>query len=185
MYDVPAMLRPASHRRFTLHLAAIGLLLAAAPAFPPLPQADPGRPGEPFPGPRGEVVLPSGKVLQVELADTPGERAVGYMFRDKVGEGEGMLFFFEENDLHSFWMKNCKVGLDLVWLDERWTVVHIERDVPPCKADPCPFYQPMQAARYVLETQAGLTTREKLSMGQSIIYMPPRGASDRHTAPPR
>jgi uncharacterized membrane protein (UPF0127 family) len=33
----------------------------------------------------------------------------------------------------------------------------------------------MQAARYVLETQAGLTGREKLGMGQRIIYMPPGG----------
>jgi uncharacterized membrane protein (UPF0127 family) len=155
--------------------ASLLLILAVATAMPSLHPAQPGRPGEPFPGPRGEVMLPSGKVLVVELADTPWERAIGYMYREKVTDGEGILFLFEENDLHSFWMKNCKVSLDLVWLDERWTAVHIERDVPPCTADPCPHYQPMQAARYVLETQAGLTGREKLGMGQRIIYMPPGG----------
>jgi hypothetical protein len=118
-------------------------------------------------------MLPSGRVLLVELADTPRERAIGYMFREKVTDREGILFLFEDDDLHSFWMKNCKVSLDMVWLDERWSVVHIERNVPPCKGDPCPSYRSMQLARYVLETQAGLTAREKLAVGQTIIYMPP------------
>jgi uncharacterized protein len=149
------------------------VLVAAACLPAPVVHAGPAAPGDPFPGPRGEVMLPSGKVLRVELADTPQKRATGYMYREKVSDAEGMLFFFDEDDFHTFWMKNCKVGLDLVWLDEKWKVVHIERDVPPCKADPCATYLPMQTARYVLETQAGLTGREKLALGDTIIYVPP------------
>jgi len=166
---VTALSHPARFRRLIAGLLAAAVSCSLGPVL----SARAAAPGDPFPGPRGEVMLPSGKVLRVELADTPQKRAMGYMYREKVTDVEGMLFFFEENDFHTFWMKNCKVGLDLVWLDEKWKVVHIEREVPPCKTDPCPYYLPIQSARYVLETQAGLTAREKLAVGDTIIYVPP------------
>ena len=129
--------------------------------------------GAPFPGPRGEVILPSGAVLQVELADTPAKRATGYMFRESISPAEGMVFFHDELGFHSFWMKNCRVGLDIIWLDENWSIVHIERNLPPCQHDPCPSYTPMRAARYVLEMQAGGAAHHGLALGNSIIYVPP------------
>ena len=132
-----------------------------------------GGPGAPFPGPRGEVVLPSGAVLQVELADTPARRAMGYMYRESISSSEGMVFFHEQLDFHSFWMKNCKISLDIIWMDEHWNIVHIERNLPPCTSDPCPTYTPMKAARYVLEIQAGQARAQGLSLGDHIIYMPP------------
>ncbi len=125
---------------------------------------------------RGTVVLPSGRVLQVEIADTPEARARGYMYRDDVPEGEGMLFFMQTLDFHPFWMKNCKVGLDILWLDEKWQVVHIEREVPPCKADPCPDYQPLQASLYVLEMRSGSSAKEGIKIGDRIQYYPPHPA---------
>ena len=122
---------------------------------------------------RGEVVLPSGRVLAVELADTPAKRERGYMFREKIEETEGMLFMMGEMAPHSFWMKNCKVGLDILWLDEDWKVVHIERAVPPCTKDPCPSYTPMQAGLYVLEMQSGLSAKSGVKLGERILYRPP------------
>ena len=122
---------------------------------------------------RGEVVLPSGLVLSVELADTPAKRERGYMFREKISDTEGMLFMMGELALHSFWMKNCKVGLDILWLDEDWKVVHIERAVPPCAKDPCPSYTPMQTGLYVLEMQSGLSAKSGIKLGDRILYRPP------------
>ena len=122
---------------------------------------------------RGEVVLPSGRVLVVELADTPEKRERGYMFREKVSDTEGMLFLMESLGFHSFWMKNCKVALDILWLDEGWKVVHIERELPPCVKDPCPSYAPMQAGLYVLEMQSGLSAKSGIRMGDRIVYHPP------------
>ncbi len=119
----------------------------------------------------GQVVLPSGRTLIVEVADTPLKRQVGYMFREKVSETEGMVFLMGVADFHSFWMKNCKVPLDIVWMDETWRIVHIEGNLPPCTGEaPCPSYLPMQAALYILETQAGLTVREGIKLGDHIIF---------------
>ena len=122
----------------------------------------------------GQVVLPSGHVLEVEVADTPAKVQRGYMFRKRVSDREGMVFLLGSLDFHPFWMKNCRVSLDIIWLDETWKVVHIERELPPCKEKaPCPSHQPLQASLYVLEVQAGLATREGLSLGDHIIFNAP------------
>ncbi|MCX5886806.1 MAG: DUF192 domain-containing protein [Proteobacteria bacterium] len=44
--------------------------------------------------------------FQVELAVTPDARARGLMFRKHLDKDRGMLFIFEEEDIHPFWMKN-------------------------------------------------------------------------------
>ena len=123
--------------------------------------------------PRAQVALPSGRVLQVEVADTPAARELGYMFREKISDDEGMIFMMEQPGFHSFWMKNCKVSLDILWLDEGWKVVHLERRLPPCREEPCPSYAPMQSSLYVLELRGGLADKEGLGLGSHIIYHPP------------
>jgi uncharacterized membrane protein (UPF0127 family) len=90
------------------------------------------------------------------------------MFRERISGEEGMLFLFPRDGFHSFWMKNCRVSLDLVWLSLDRKVVHIERDLPPCHRDPCPSYLPMQKARYVLEVAAGTAARTGLKVGDSV-----------------
>jgi len=121
----------------------------------------------------GQVVMPSGRILQVEIADTPEAWARGYMFRASISDNEGMVFLMDRADFHSFWMKNCKVPLDILWMDETWRVVHLEQNLPPCAKEPCPSYVPMQASRYVLEVRGGLAGREGLRLGSHIIYTGP------------
>ena len=65
-----------------------------------------------------------------------------------------MLFIFDEQSPKTFWMKNTKIPLDMVFLDSNWTVVEIKRDVPPCFEDPCERYTSLPA-QYVLEVNAG------------------------------
>lgn len=145
-----------------ISIALLGLVPAGEARNEPTPSA-----------PRGEVVLPSGKVLLVEVADTPEKRARGYMHRDRIGDEEGMVFLMGEVGFHAFWMKNCKVELDILWLDENWRVVHLLPRVPPCRSDPCPSYTPMQAGLYVLEIRGGLAAVLGLKVGDHIIFTPP------------
>src|SRR6266850_8102395 len=102
-------------------------------------------------GAEPRAIFPDGHAFRLEIARTPEQKARGYMYRDKVGRREGMLFLFPDSDFHSFWMKNCRIPLDIVWLDEEHRVVYIEPMAPPCRADPCPGYVPMRKAHYVLE----------------------------------
>lgn len=102
-----------------------------------------------------KVYTPDGRALTAELALTPEARARGLMFREKLLAGQGMLFVFEKEGIYPFWMKNTLLPLDILWLDAGRRVVHIETNVPPCPADPCPSYPPSRPALYVLELAAG------------------------------
>jgi len=133
--------------------------------------------------PKGTVLLPNGRSLSVEVAATPQSITRGYMFREKVPEGEGMVFFLGRLDIHYFWMKNCLTALDIVWLDENWRIVHIEADVPPCKADPCPSYAPMRKSLYVLEIGPGQAKALSLSTGDVITFIAPEKAESDPSGP--
>jgi hypothetical protein len=119
------------------------------------------------------LALPSGKVLQVEVMVKDEDRAMGLMFRPSLAADRGMLFIFDRLDFHAIWMKNCKFPIDIVWLDEAKRVVHLAEAVPPCKADPCPVYEPLQRAAYVVEMNAGQARREKAVIGASLSFEPP------------
>ncbi len=139
----------------TLALTAAAISASAAPPVIPL-------------------TLPSGKVLQVEVMQNDEDRAMGLMFRPSLAQDRGMLFVFEQPDFHGFWMKNCKFPIDMVWLDEDKKVVHLAEAVPPCKAEPCPVYQPLRRASYVIEMNAGQARREKTVVGTTVTFSLPR-----------
>jgi uncharacterized membrane protein (UPF0127 family) len=118
--------------------------------------------------------LPSGKELHTELMVTDEERARGLMFRDALPRDHALLFVFEDSFFHAFWMKNCRFPIDIVWLDSERRVVHVAEDVPPCKRDPCPNYQPLRRALYVVELNAGQAEREQVRVGAVIEFTLPR-----------
>jgi uncharacterized membrane protein (UPF0127 family) len=120
------------------------------------------------------LTMPSGKVLQAEVMVKDEDRAMGLMFRPSLPLDRGLLFVFEELDFHGIWMKNCRFPIDIVWLDEERRVVHLAEAVPPCKADPCPVYQPMKKAAYVVEINAGQARREKATLGSRLEFALPR-----------
>lgn len=116
------------------------------------------------------AVFPSGAEFSLEIAATDDERQLGYMFREEVPAYEGMLFLFGATERHGIWMKNCRVALDIVWLDEDFRVVEIAAEAQPCPADgPCPSMRPMRASRYVLEIAGGRAAEEKLVRGDLVI----------------
>ncbi len=117
--------------------------------------------------------LPSGKVLQSEVMVKDEDRAMGLMFRPSLPSDRGMLFVFEQPDFHGIWMKNCKFPIDIVWLDAARRVMDVAPNAPPCRADPCPVYQPMRRASYVVEMSAGEAAREKVALGSVLEFKLP------------
>lgn len=107
---------------------------------------------------------------EVEIAQTPAARTRGLMFRQELAEKEGMLFVFEEEAKHSFWMKNTLIPLDIVWIDSRGKIVDIAQNVPPCASDFCPSYAPTKAAKYVLEIAGGQMKKIGAQNGNFINF---------------
>ena len=118
------------------------------------------------------AIFPSGAEYSLELARTDQERALGYMFRQEVTSHEGMLFLFDATGVQPFWMRNCMVSLDIIWLDEKLQVVHIAQDAPPCPAGgECPSIEPSAASRYVLEVAAGQAATHGLRVGDVVVIL--------------
>ena len=116
------------------------------------------------------VVYPNGTRIQVELADTDEKRARGLMFREQLARERGMLFIFSEPGQWSFWMKNTKVSLDILWLDQKKKIVDLAENIPGCVGEPCLQYQPAHEATYVLEVPAGSVGRQKLARGMQLNF---------------
>jgi hypothetical protein len=121
-----------------------------------------------------KVYFPDGFSMTAELAVTDEQRAQGLMFRERIEENQGMLFIFEEEDVHSFWMKNMSFPIDILWLDARKMIVHLEQRVPPCSKDPCPSYVPAAPAAFVLELQSGCAEKHKLKLYDRLNFVLPK-----------
>ncbi len=120
-----------------------------------------------------KVFLPDGSSLTAELAVTDKERQVGLMFREKIDWDQGMLFVFKTEGIHSFWMKNMRFPIDILWLDREKRIVHLETNVPPCTKDPCPSYSPSNSTLFVLELKAGSVARHHLKLYDKIEFILP------------
>ncbi len=142
-------------------------------ADPPPPEATPAKdcPLDPMGAPvmpRGTVTFvdaPSAPTIDVELAERPGHREHGLMYRTDLGADEGMLFTWSRPDVRSFWMHNTCLPLDMLFIAEDGTIQGILEQVPPMNDDsrsiPC-------RATHVLEVHAGWTRKRGVQPGQRI-----------------
>jgi len=113
--------------------------------------------------------------IELELARTDEERRRGLMFRNRLGERQGMLFCFAEDRKHAFWMKNTYLSLDVFFLSEDGVVVDLLERLPPCPQDPCPSYVSRVPARYALEVGGGVAGRYGVARGDRVLLKLPGG----------
>jgi uncharacterized protein len=118
-----------------------------------------------------------GKRFQIEIADDDAERARGLMFRDSLAADHGMLFIHDAEEPQSYWMKNTKIPLDILYFDHNRKLVSAQQGVPPCSAgDQCPPFPSNGPALYVLELNAGLAQTLDVKPGDTLSFGPGIGA---------
>nr|WP_293114997.1 DUF192 domain-containing protein [Okeania sp. SIO1I7] len=110
----------------------------------------------------------SGQVINLQVPKTPEQHASGLMYRTELADDQGMLFSFDPPRQVNFWMKNCKISLDMIFLQSD-VVQAIAVDVPPCVADPCPMYGSGVPVDQVIEIRGGRTKELGLKVGDRII----------------
>jgi len=108
--------------------------------------------------PRGTIKIDE-TVLEVQVADTEPRRVRGLMFQDQLPYDQGMIFVFNESGVYSLWMLNMQFSLDMIWFDDNGDIVHIEKNIPPCKTPTqimaCQSIVPSGDAKYILEVTSG------------------------------
>jgi uncharacterized membrane protein (UPF0127 family) len=103
--------------------------------------------------------------VAVEIAATPRAREIGLMYRDALATDSGMLFVFPKKSPQSFWMRNTRIPLDIVYLDDDGRIVRIHRKTEPFTDTPRPSGAPV---RFVLEVDGGYMEQHGVGEGDRV-----------------
>jgi hypothetical protein len=105
------------------------------------------------------------------IASTDEQRIRGLSGLEKINENEGMIFLFDEPSKQGFWMNKMNFPIDILWLDAKNRVVHIEKNLEPCKIFlDCPVYNPQIDSLYVIELRSGFTSDHSIKNGTIINF---------------
>ncbi|MCB9809308.1 DUF192 domain-containing protein [Candidatus Nomurabacteria bacterium] len=103
---------------------------------------------------RTTITFDTGKELEVVLANTPPLRTRGLSYSTSLAPNLGMLFIFEYQGEHGFWMKDMKYPIDIFWFDTHGALVFTQRNVSP---DSFPkIFGDQIESQYILETNVGV-----------------------------
>ena len=114
------------------------------------------------------VVQVGEATVLADIADDTESRQRGLSGRERLDEGEGMLFLLP-NDSPSFWMKGMRFPIDIVWIRDG-RVVDVTADVPPPRSSnaPLPTYSPDRPANRALEVSAGWAADHGIRRGDVV-----------------
>lgn len=104
--------------------------------------------------------------ITVEVASTPDTRQRGLMFRERLAPSAGMLFVFDEEAVQSFWMKNTRIPLDMLFIGGDGRVRGCVERAEPYTETPRSVPAPV---RYVLEVNAGFCARHAVRPGDQVV----------------
>lgn len=129
-------------------------------------------------GPAVETVQIAGERFELEVASDAASVERGLMGRTEVPPGTGMLFVFQVPGVLSFWMKDCLVDIDIVFLDPRGRVTATQRmkaESPksPTESDETyrsrlPRYSSGVTAQFAIEIPAGSLDRLRVAVEDRI-----------------
>jgi uncharacterized membrane protein (UPF0127 family) len=104
----------------------------------------------------------------LEVADDDASRQTGLMNRDSMGARHGMLFVFDHADVVGFWMKDTRIPLDIVFINQFGRVVSVKTmqpfDLRSVSSD--------APAMYAIELNAG-AAREVNVKVNDVLTIPP------------
>jgi uncharacterized membrane protein (UPF0127 family) len=150
-----------------LSLLAFSFVLAFSPhAFAQAPQ-NPVGPTDPL------TIVSSGKnhAFKVEMADTPEESERGLMYRASMPKDHGMIFDFRTPGQParevSMWMKNCLFPQDMLFLDEKGTVIAIAENARPGSTR---LISPGFPTAGVLELNGGIAKELGIKPGDKVQH---------------
>jgi len=165
-----------------------GLLLAAGCQSDPKPRAvlPPAATNKPVPIQPGTAEVPEPLFMQegelefrtpdgqktllrldIEIAVEAQERSQGLMWRKKMEDKQAMIFLFDYPQPQSFWMRNTYIPLDIIFVNEKFEVVTVLKNIPVLNDLPRPSGKP---AQYVIEVNAGVASKYSIVPGMKVAW---------------
>lgn len=103
--------------------------------------------------------------IDVELALSLEEQQLGLMYRTELPTGSGMLFSWSNESIHTFWMHNTCLPLDMLFITADGTITGILEQVPVLNDEPRSIPCP---TAHVLEVNAGYCRKYGIKPGQRV-----------------
>jgi uncharacterized membrane protein (UPF0127 family) len=113
--------------------------------------------------------------IDIEFAETLNERARGLMDRSSMEDGQGMIFIFGDDEItkHTFYMKDTRIPLDIMYFSEDSTLINIARNAQPgANSELSPGGTVAAAAadsKFVVEINGGLADKLGMKEGETKI----------------
>ena len=108
------------------------------------------------------------KKFSVEIADNSNTRSKGFMWREIIPNGTGMLFIWNKEAYRNFWMKNTPTSLDILFFDGDGKFLNVVEKTKPFSLD---NIQSSKPAQYVLELNSGSSKINNLYGGTKILNL--------------
>jgi uncharacterized membrane protein (UPF0127 family) len=105
--------------------------------------------------------------IDIEIADDDSKREVGMMGRSAMEERQGMLFVLEEEQVAAFWMKNCILPLDMIFINKLGEIVTICKNTTPFSEQ---AYSATALTLFVLEVNAGFADKYGIKEGDRMSW---------------
>jgi uncharacterized membrane protein (UPF0127 family) len=140
-----------------------------------------GESDEAAPGPTGQlperVTVNVGETsFDAEVSETGAERGLGLGERDSLADDAGMLFVFNSEGEHSFWMKGMRFPLDFIWISGDQQVVAVTENVAPPEPNAATsdleLFDAEVKTQYVLEVNAGAVSAAGIQVGDRVTIEP-------------
>lgn len=107
--------------------------------------------------------------IPVEVVDTPEKRTLGLSYRESLASDSGMLFVMPSRRVSSFWMKEMRFPLDIIWIDGD-KIVNLSQDLPPGGPQPKNSYSSLYPVDQVLEVNGGFAEKNGIKIGDQVIF---------------
>lgn len=107
--------------------------------------------------------------FDVYLATDFEQQRRGLMFVRQMPANVGMLFIYQETDMHSMWMKNTFIPLDMIFARADGSVSSVIHDTQPLSLQSQASTEPVN---YVLELNAGTARRLQIGSKSRLIIDP-------------
>ncbi|MBU1036609.1 DUF192 domain-containing protein [Patescibacteria group bacterium] len=105
--------------------------------------------------------------LKVEVVNDLIAMAQGLSDRESLGENHGMLFVYEDAAVRSFWMKNMKFPLDIIWIRDN-QVIEISTNIPLLTNGQITQVTSKEAVDKVLEVNVGWAENHNIKIGDVV-----------------
>jgi uncharacterized membrane protein (UPF0127 family) len=114
------------------------------------------------------------KQFTLEVADRTDSRTFGLMRRDSMPADHGMIFIFDSEEPRGFWMKNCRIPLDIIFTDSTGKVVSVKQ-MKPYDLSSTPSDGPVQ---YAIELNKGAAESAGVKAGMTLKIPPGLSSKD-------